>query len=80
MQSVGFVCGSAGKESAFNAGDLGWITGLERSPGEGNGYPLQYPGLENSVDSPWGCKELDTTNFQSLKAFSDLSLFLHANI
>ena len=45
------VCGgSAGKESSWNAGDLGSIPGLGRSPGEGNGYPLQYFGLENSVD------------------------------
>ena len=42
--------GSAGKESACNAGDLGLIPGLERSPGEGKGYPLQYSGLENSLD------------------------------
>ena len=38
------------KESASNAGDLGSIPGLGRSPGEGNGYPLQYSGLENSMD------------------------------
>ena len=47
---MGFPCGSAGKESACNAGDLGLIPGLGRSPGEGNGYPLQYCGLENSMD------------------------------
>ena len=47
---LGFFCGSAGKESAFNAGDLGSILGLGRSPGEGKGYPLQYSGLENSMD------------------------------
>ena len=44
-----FSCGSAGKESACNAGDLGSIPGLGRSPGEGKGYPLQYSGLENSM-------------------------------
>ena len=44
-----FPCGSAGKESACNAGDLGSIPGLGRSSGEGNGYPLQYSGLENSM-------------------------------
>ena len=44
-------CGSAGKESACNAGDLGSVPGLGRSPGEGKSYPLQYPGLENSMDS-----------------------------
>ena len=41
---------SASKESTCNAGDLGLITGLGRSPGEGKGYPLQYSGLENSMD------------------------------
>ena len=48
---LGFPCGSAGKESACNAGGLGWIPGLERSPEEGKGYPLQYSGLENSKGS-----------------------------
>ena len=47
---LGFSGDSAGKESACNAGDLGSIPGLGRSPGEGNGYPLQYSGLENSMD------------------------------
>ena len=47
---MGFPCDSTGKESAYNAGDLGLIPGLERSPGEGKGYPLQYSGLENSMD------------------------------
>ena len=45
-----FPCESAGKESACNMGDPGSIPGLGRSPGEGNGYPLQYPGLENSMN------------------------------
>ena len=45
-----FPCGSAGKESACSAGDLGSIPGLGRSPGEGKGYPLQYSGLENFMD------------------------------
>ena len=47
---LGFPCGSAGKESACNVGDLGLTPGLGRSPGEGKGYPLQYSGLENSLD------------------------------
>ena len=47
---LGFPCGSAGKESACNVGDLGLIPGLGRSPGEGKGYPRQYSGLENSTD------------------------------
>ena len=42
-----FPCGSAGKESACNAGYLGSIPGLGRSPGEGKDYPLQYSGLQN---------------------------------
>ena len=46
----GFPGGSDGKESARNAGDLGLILGLGRSPGEGNGYPLQYSCLKNSID------------------------------
>ena len=45
----GFPCGSAGKESTYNAGDLRSIPGLRRSPGEEKGYPLQYSGLENSM-------------------------------
>ena len=48
--SLGFPDSSAGKESACNAGDLGSIPGLGRSPGEGKGYPVQYSGLENSMD------------------------------
>ena len=47
---MGFPCGSAGKESACNVGDLGSIPGLGRHPGEEKGYPLQYSGLENSMD------------------------------
>ena len=47
---LGFPGGSAGKESACNEGDLGSIPGSGRCPGEGKGYPLQYSGLENSMD------------------------------
>ena len=47
---LGYPCGSAGKESACNEGDLGSIPRLGRSSGEGKGYPLQYSGLENSKD------------------------------
>ena len=47
---LGFLYGSAGKESACNAEDLGSIPVLGRSPGEGKGYPLQYSVLENSMD------------------------------
>ena len=47
---LGLPCGSAGEESTCNVGDLGLIPGLGRSPGEGKGYPIQYSGLENSMD------------------------------
>ena len=50
MLPKGFPGGSVGKESAYKAGDLGSIPGLGRSPGEENGYLLQYSGLENSMD------------------------------
>ena len=46
---LGFPCGSSGKESTCNVGDLGSIPGLGRSPGEKKGYSLQYSGLENSM-------------------------------
>ena len=53
-----------------------WVQslGLGRSPGKGKGYPLQYSGLENSMDciSPWGCKESDTTDQLSLIHFTPL--------
>ena len=47
---LGFPCGSTGKESACNAGDLHSVPELEKSHGKGKGYPLQYSGLENSMD------------------------------
>ena len=46
---LGFPGGSDGRESAYNVGDLGSITGLGSSPGEGKGYPLHCSGLENSM-------------------------------
>ena len=54
------------KESVYNAGNLGLIPGLGRSPGKGKGYPLQYSGLR----SPWGRKESDTTELLSLHFLS----------
>ena len=67
-ETLGFPGGSDGKESACNSGDLGLIPGLGKSPGGGHGNPLQYSHLENPHGerglagySPWGHKELDTT-------------------
>ena len=64
-----FPCGSAGIESACNAGDLGSIPGLGRYPGEGKGYlptPVFWPGEFHGLYSPWGGKESDTTEQLSL--------------
>ena len=69
--SWGFSGGSEVKASAPNVGDLSSIPGLGRSPGEGNGNPLQYSCLEKPMDggawkaSPWGREESDTTELQS---------------
>ena len=49
----GFPSDSGGKQSAHNAGNLGSIPGMGRSPGEEKGYPLKYCGLENSMDCIW---------------------------
>ena len=55
VTSLSLLCGSDGKESAWNAGDPGSIPGSGRSPGEGNGSPLWYSWLENSMDrGAWG--------------------------
>ena len=67
--------------SAYHAGDLGSIPGLGRSPGEGNGNPLQYSYLENPMEggislvgySPWGRKESDTTERHHLLCVTDIS-------
>ena len=64
---MGFPCGSAGKESACIVGGLGLIPRLGRSPGEGNSYPLQCSGLENSMDCiVHGIAESNTTEWLSL--------------
>ena len=69
---ISFPAGLASKESACDAGDLGLIPGLGRSPGEENGYPLQYSCLENSMErGAWwatvhGVAELDATERLSL--------------
>ena len=49
-EDLGFPSGSDSKEFTYSVGDLGSFPGLGRSPGEANGYPLQYSGLENSMD------------------------------
>ena len=68
VSHINFPGGSDSKESAFNAGGLGSVPGLGRSPGEGNGNPLQYSCLRNPMDSgTWQAtvhrvpKESDTT-------------------
>ena len=65
---LGLPCGSAGKESACSAGDLGSIPGLGRSPGERNGLsaPVFLPGEFRGLYSPWGQKESGTTEQLSL--------------
>ena len=55
---LGFPGSSAGKESTCQTGDPGSIPGLGRSPGEGNGYPLQYSTLENSMDYSMGLQRV----------------------
>ena len=84
---LGFPGGSDGKESTCNAGDLGLIPGLGRSPGGGHGKPLQYSCLENPHGqrslvgySPWDRKELDmpeqlsTTDTQYIRCWNKTSL------
>ena len=72
---MGFPGGSDGKGFDCNAGDWGSIPGLGRSPGEGNGNPLQYSCLESSNGqrslvgcSPWGRKESDTSKHMRVRA------------
>ena len=73
LTCMGFPGGSDGKESACRAGELGLILGSGRTPGEGNGNPLQYSRLENLCGqrslagcSPWSHKELDTPEWLTL--------------
>ena len=77
---LGFPAGSTSKESACNVGDLGSIPVLERSPGEGNGYPLQYSCLEKSMDCiVQGVTNSRTwlSNFHSLELIEEFSPLLH---
>ena len=70
--------GSAGKESACNVGDLGSILGLGGSPGEWNGYPLQYLGLENSINEccPWITHKYSSPSFQFPPFYLEPSIYL----
>ena len=77
----GFPNGSAVKESTYDAGDPDLIPGLRRSPGRGNGNPLQYSHLKNPMDrGAWqatvqkDCKKLDTTEWQSVNACGVIEL------
>ena len=87
VSDFGFPCGSAGKDTASNVGDLGSIPGLRRSPGEGKDYPLQYSGMENFMDrtvSEWlnmyihlteRVKVSDVRQVCTLSPFSRVRLF-----
>ena len=80
---LGFPGGSAGKESACNAGNLGSIPGLRRSPGEGQGYPLQYSGLENSMDcTVYGVAKSQTrlSNIHFRSYIGPYSLIIHQQL
>jgi len=71
-----FPCGSNGKESACNAGDLGSIPGLGRSPGEGNGNPPQYSCLKNCMNRESG--ELQSMGLQRVR--DDLATNTHTDV
>ena len=76
LSELGLPGGSDGKESACNEGDLGSVPGWERSPGEGNGNPLQYSCLENSKDGgTWRSKKS-----QSLTGLSPQHFHFHLNL
>ena len=77
---MGFPGGSDGKESDYNAGDLGSVPKLGSSPGGGHGNPLQYSRMKNppgqrSLEgySPWGCKELGKNERLSTHTSSNIS-------
>ena len=71
---MGFPDSSLGEESSSNAGDLSSIPGLGRSPGEGQGYLLQYSGLENSM----GCIVLGVAKSRTQLSFPTSTFFLPA--
>ena len=88
FSNLGFPGGSDGKESACNVGDLDSIPGSGRSPGEGNGYPLQYSCLEKPMDrslvgyTPGDRKESDTTEWltHSLSTLANYTLIQCYNL
>ena len=75
----GLPYGSAGKESACNAGNLGLISGLRRSPGERKVYPLQYSGLENSMDCVFHEVSKSQTRLSDFHFTSPIPVFLPKN-
>ena len=79
---MGFPGGSEVKVSAFNAGDLGLIPGLGRSPGEGNGNPLQYSCLENPMDGGawWATVHGVAKSQTQLRKFSSLHFHSHRRL
>ena len=81
LPSQGFPGGSDSKEAACNAGDLNLIPGWERSPGEGNGYPVQYSYLENSMDKAawWATVCGVSKSWTQLKRLTLSLVFLYSN-
>ena len=74
---MGFPGGSMGKESASNAGDWGSIPGSGRSPGEGNGNPLEYSCLENSMDrGAWQATEDGVTKSDTTEQLSTHNILI----
>ena len=80
MKIMDFPCGSAGKESACNAGDLGSIPRLGRSPEEGKGYPLQHFGLESSMDCTYLPKQREAVGSLSQEDPLDEGMASHSSI
>ena len=78
---LGFPCGSDGKESACDVGDLGSIPGLERPPGEGKGYLLQYSGIVHGVAQSDTTKRLSlhfTNTFYFFSVFFLSGIYLNS--
>ena len=75
---MGFPCSSDGKESVYNAGDPGLISGLGRFPGERNGNPLQYSCLENLMDGGawWATVHWVAKSWTQLSDFTSLHFFM----